>query len=103
MRIIGFCDKDTAVALRLAGVKDLVTPIEGEEIKQWNKLIERENLGLILITEELADKLGRRLREYRYTHRLPIIVEIPDKRGRRREHIDIVSQLIKKAVGVEIT
>jgi hypothetical protein len=29
-------------------------------------------------------------------------VEIPDKQGRKSDHIDYISYLIKKAVGMEI-
>ena len=32
----------------------------------------------------------------------PIIVEIPDKKGRIKDHVDYISRLIKKAVGVEV-
>ncbi|RLF42376.1 MAG: V-type ATP synthase subunit F [Thermoplasmata archaeon] len=101
LKIIGFCDRETAIALKLTGIKDIIIPAEGEEIKQWNKIEEQEDIGIIFITEELADKIGKRLREYSLRNLIPIIIEIPDKKGRRKEHIDYISYLIKKAVGVE--
>ena len=103
MRIVGFCDRDTAIALKLVGIQDIVVPLDGEEIKQWNKLEEQEDIGIIFITEEFVDKLGKILAEYRIRNTIPIIVEIPDKKGRRKDHIDYISKLIKKAVGVERT
>ena len=46
--------------------------------------------------------LGKYLKDYRISHDTPIIVEIPDKKGRIKDHQDYISHLIKKAVGVEI-
>lgn len=102
MKIIGFCDKDTAIGLRIAGIHDVYIP-QDNEISLWNQIEEKEDVGVILITETIAEKIGKRLEEYRLRHILPVIVEIPDKKGRRKEHIDYVSYLIKKAVGVEIS
>jgi vacuolar-type H+-ATPase subunit F/Vma7 len=33
---------------------------------------------------------------------IPIIIEIPDKKGRIKDHVDFVTYLIKKAIGVEV-
>jgi len=103
LKIIGFSDRDTAIALKLMGIKDVIIAEDGEEIKQWNKIEEQEDIGIIFITEELVDKIGKRLREYSLRNLIPIIIEIPDKKGRKKEHIDYISHLIKKAVGVERT
>ena len=53
-------------------------------------------------TEKIAEDLGKYLKEYRIRNNIPIIVEIPDKKGRISEHVDFVSHLIKKAVGIEV-
>ena len=101
MKIAALCDIDTAVGFRLAGIQDIFVP-NGNEKELWNKICEQENIGIIFITEKIADALGQYLKEFRIIHNIPIIVEIPDKKGRRKDHVDFISQLIKKAVGVEI-
>ncbi|NHK32589.1 MAG: V-type ATP synthase subunit F, partial [Asgard group archaeon] len=44
MKLIGICDKDTAVGLRLAGVKDLYIP-NGNLINIWNEISDRNDIG----------------------------------------------------------
>jgi V/A-type H+-transporting ATPase subunit F len=101
MKLAGLCDRDTAAGLRLAGVKELFIP-EKNELPLWNTLKERDDIGILFITEEIVRTLGNHLKDYRLIHNIPIIIEIPDKKGRTKDHIDFVSHLIKKAVGIEI-
>lgn len=101
MKIAALCDNDTAVGFRLAGIQDLFVP-NGNAKELWNKICERDDIGLLFITEKIAETLGKYLREFRVSYDTPIIVEIPDKKGRMKDHVDFISQLIKKAVGVEV-
>ena len=101
MKLAAICDNDTAVGLRLTGIQELFVP-NGDSLKIWNQLSERDDIGVVFITEKIAEDIGRYLDDYRLRNILPIIVEIPDKKGRRKDHVDYVSHLIKKAVGVEV-
>jgi V/A-type H+-transporting ATPase subunit F len=102
LKIVGICDKDTAIGLRLAGVKDLFIPNE-DVLKIWNEISNRNDIGVLIITEKIAEKIGEKLQYYRSRKTFPIIVEIADKQGHIKDHMDYVSYLIKKAVGVEIS
>ncbi len=101
MKLAALCDEDTAVGLRLAGIQEIYVS-EGNEVKLWNQISERDDIGIVFINEKIAEDLGKYLKEYRLRNNVPIIIEIPDKKGRRKDHVDFVSHLIKKAVGVEI-
>jgi len=101
MKLAALCDKDTAVGLRLAGIQEIYVS-EGNEVKLWNQIPERDDIGIVFINEKIAEDLDKYLKEYRLRNNVPIIIEIPDKKGRRKDHVDFVSHLIKKAVGVEI-
>ena len=101
MKIAAICDNDTAVGLRLAGLQEIYIP--DDTVKLWNQISERDDFGIVFITEKLAEEIGKHLEEFRIRNNIPIVVEIPDKKGRKKDHIDFVSRLIKKAVGVEIS
>lgn len=101
MKIAVLGDNDTAIGFRLAGVHDVFI-IDGNEREIWNKICEREDIGILFITEKTAEALGKYLKDYRIGHDTPIIVEIPDKKGRMKDHVDYISHLVKKAVGVEV-
>ena len=99
MKIAGICDNDTAMGLRLAGVKEVYVP-NGDAVKIWNGISDRDDIGIVFITEKIVEDIGNYLKDYRIRNNVPIVVEIPDKKGRKSEHLDSVSDLIKKAVGV---
>ena len=101
MKIAAICDQDTSTGLRLAGVHETFTPTD-DAVRIWYEITERDDIGIVFVTEEIAIKIGKHLKDYRLRNNIPIVVEIPDKKGRRKDHVDFVSHLIKKAVGVEI-
>ena len=101
MKIAGFCDKDTAAGLRLSGVKEIYLDNENL-VKTWNEITDRDDIGIIFITEKIAEEIEKYLKDYRLRNNIPIVIEIPDKKGRKKDHVDFVSHLIKKAVGVEV-
>jgi V/A-type H+-transporting ATPase subunit F len=102
MKIAGICDKDTAVGLRFAGVQEFFIPDKDDLQKIWHEFSERDDIGVVFITEKIAEEMSKELKEFRIRNNLPIIVEIPDKNGHMEKHVDYVSHLIKKAVGVEV-
>ncbi len=102
MKLAALCDEDTAVGLRLAGIKETYVPKE-DSAKIWKELSDRDDIGIIFITEQIVEDLQRELKDFRLQNNIPIILEIPDKKGRLQDHADFVSHLIKKAVGVEIS
>ena len=70
--------------------------------KIFDEISERTDIGILFITEKIADEISKFLKEFRLQNDTPIIVEIPDKTGRKEDHVDFVSHLIKKAVGIDI-
>ena len=101
MKIAALCDKDTATGFRLAGIKNLFIAKENL-LHVWNEIKDTEDIAVLFITEKIAENLGKYLKDYRIRNTVPIIVEIPDKKGHRKDHVDYVSYLIKKAVGIEV-
>jgi V/A-type H+-transporting ATPase subunit F len=101
MKLAALCDKDTAVGFRISGIKDVFVP-DSNVLQIFNQLTERDDIGILFITEKIVRDLDRNLKDFRIRNNIPIIVEIPDKKGRIKDHVDFVSHLIKKAVGIEV-
>ncbi|USS41249.1 V-type ATP synthase subunit F [Thermococcus aggregans] len=100
MKIVVLGDKDTALGFRLAGVHEAYsfeeTTHELERAKnKLKELIEREDIGVILITERLAQKIG--IPDVTF----PIILPIPDKYGSLYGE-EQLKEIVRKAIGVEI-
>lgn len=103
MKISVVGDLTTITGFRLAGVKDAYEVEEpSKAVSVLKELLKDENMGLIIISEKIADKLRedlKRLTEGRFT---PLVVEIPDKKGPIEKRVDPIKELVKRAVGVEI-
>lgn len=102
MKLAAVCDRDTAAGFRLAGIHELFVP-NGEPVKMLDEIAERTDIGVVFITEKIAEDVSKYLKDFRIQYDTPIIVEIPDKTGRMKDHADFVSHLIKKAVGIDIS
>ena len=102
MKIAGLLDKDSAIGFRLAGIKDIYIS-NNDNLGIWSELVKRDDVGIIFINQKIAEDIKIKLDDFRLRNTIPIIIEIPDKNGRIVGHIDYISDLIKKAVGVEIS
>lgn len=101
MKLAVLCDQDTAVGFRFTGIKDTFIPNENA-LQLFNEITDRDDIGILFITEKIVQDLDKHLKDFRIRNNIPIIVEIPNKKGRIKEHVDFVSHLIKKAVGIEV-
>ena len=102
MKLSAICDSDTAVGLRLAGIHEVFIPDNNSQ-KIFDEITKRNDIGIIFITEKIAQSITKNLRDFRLMHDIPIVVEIPDKKGRVGDHVDFVSHLVKKAVGIDVS
>jgi len=102
MKLAAICDRDTAVGLRIAGIHELLIP-DDKPVNMLDRIIERDDIGVVFITEKIARDISKYLKDFRMQNDTPIIVEIPDKKGRLEDHVDFISHLIKKAVGIDIS
>ncbi|HEC94990.1 MAG TPA: V-type ATP synthase subunit F [Thermoplasmatales archaeon] len=102
MKIAALCDEDTAIGFRLAGVHEVYVP-ENNARELFSEVTGRDDIGVLFITENIADLIAREIKEYLLQQRnFPIVVEIPGKAEGKPEHMDHISLLIKRAVGVDI-
>ena len=102
MNLAAICDRDTAVGLRLAGIHESYVP-EENPVKILDEISERNDVGVVFITEKIAKSISKDLKEFRLQYDIPIILEIPDKKGRLEDRVDFVSHLVKRAVGIDVS
>jgi V/A-type H+-transporting ATPase subunit F len=103
MKIAAIADTDTVIGLRLAGVKDSYSVETPEQAEQaLRKVSQDQNVGLIILTEKLADKIRQTITEFTSQRTVPVVVEIPDKRGAEAGRRDPLMDMIRRAVGIEL-
>lgn len=103
MKISVLGDTTTVTGFRLAGIRDayeISSPKEAASLLR--ELVGDKEMGLVIVTERIADEIRAemdRITEGRIT---PLIVEIPDREGPMVKKVDPIKELVKRAVGVEV-
>lgn len=92
---------DTQIGLRLVGVKGVTVHEKSEVIKVLEGLKEKEDIGILLITEKIAELIPDELNAMRLSKKLPLITVIPDRHGSRRPK-DFITRNVEEAIGVRI-
>lgn len=92
---------DTYTGLRLAGVEGVVVH-EREELRQalQDAIADREN-GVILLTEKFGKEFPDIIDDVRLNHRLPLLIEIPDRHGTGRAP-DFITAYVNEAIGLKL-
>jgi V/A-type H+-transporting ATPase subunit F len=100
-------DEDTVIGFGLAGIKYLTTVSkttdDKEILKLINEYIDSPEIGFVLITQEIAERVRADFERLKIDKALyPIFIELPDKTGELPDRIDPIKSLIRRAIGMEI-
>jgi len=91
----------TLTGMRLSGVEGVVVHEREEILEELAKVKEKRDVGILLITELLAERVQLELNQMKLSLDLPIIVEIPDRHGTRRPP-DFLTRYIRESIGLKI-
>ena len=91
---------DTHVGLRLAGIEGVVARTREEGVAAIQAAVADPTVGILLITEGLAQLCADQLADQKTSGRTPLVVEIPDRHGTRNK--DAISRYIREAIGVKL-
>lgn len=99
MNIAVIGDIDTVTGFELAGVKGYA--VKPQDASQTLEKLVSEGIELIIITEKIAAFVQDISKKYE-SSATPILVEIPDKKGSTGFAEKMVSDMVRRAVGLEI-
>ncbi len=92
---------DTQIGLRLVGVKGVVVHKREEILPVLDEIEKRKDIGVILMTEKIAEIVPEEVHRLRVSKSLPLITIIPDRHGSRRPK-DFITRYVREAIGVKI-
>ncbi|WP_456398926.1 V-type ATP synthase subunit F [Mesoaciditoga sp.] len=92
---------DTQIGLRLVGVKGVVVHEREEILDAVKKAKKMKDVGVILMTEKIADEIPEVVYELRTSKSLPLLTIIPDRHGTKRPK-DFITRYVKEAIGVKL-
>src|SRR5436309_6912 len=95
-------DKETAIYFKLGGVKNRwVVKSEDEAVKTFEDIKNKQTVSLVIVTDTVFDWIKDKLGQGKKEIELPLVVSIPTRRGGKSQ-VDLLAELIKRTVGVEI-
>lgn len=94
-------DEDTVLGFNLAGVDGEIVSTAEETSAALKNAFQQEDLGVIIITERIAEKVRHEVDQYMYKTTFPLIIEIPDRKG-PIEGRGSVRDMIRSAVGIHL-
>ncbi|MEG1687907.1 MAG: V-type ATP synthase subunit F [Angelakisella sp.] len=92
---------DTQMGMRLAGIEGEVLHEEQEVVDKLATLMEREDIGVILMTNKLMNLCPELVYNYKLNRKRPLIVEVTDRHG-AGQLSEAITRYVREAVGINI-
>lgn len=92
---------DTYTGMRLAGVEGVVVHEREELRRALEQAVENKGNGIILLTEKFGKEFPDIIDDIRLNHRLPLLIEIPDRHGTGRAQ-DFITSYVNEAIGLKL-
>jgi V/A-type H+-transporting ATPase subunit F len=99
VKIVG--DIVTVRGFGFAGIEGVVVESAEEAKKIISNFLVQPDIGLVLVAQSIADKLGGEFDDYKLRKDFPLIMNIPDSTGAGMEAEDI-QQLVQQALGLKV-
>lgn len=101
MRILVIGNQDAVWGFALTGIRGKIVATREEVIAALNEALSEKDLGIVLITEDVA-KLARQHVDHLMTRSIiPLIAEIPGPEGPDPNRPPL-SEIIRQTIGVKI-
>jgi len=98
MRIVAIGSRVFITSFQLAGVQGLKVDSSSQAITEINKLTGKNDVGLVLLSDDMAKDIRKELTDIRAKTPIPLIFELPSP-GSKKEKVDYRA-LLKQILGV---
>lgn len=92
-------DEETVLGFGLVGVEGYAVRSGEESEAVFDKLLQREDLGIILVGTEAAEPLREKMEQQLARGGFPLVAEIPGRNGYAEGHSDL-KERVYQAVGI---
>ena len=97
--IIG--DEDAVLGFGMVGVTGITVKNREEAEQAFRTAFEDKDIGIVIITERIADLMREQVDQYIFTRQFPLILEIPDRQG-RMEGKPGLREMVNSAIGIKL-
>lgn len=93
-------NNDTIIGLRLAGIEGVLANTKEEIEKHFNRAINDPEIGIIIITENIFEKIKQEVLEFKQKGSTQLITTIPGVGGLKDKNF--IMRYIKESIGIKI-
>lgn len=101
MRLLVIGSQDAVWGFALAGVHGRIVATAEELNQALDAALEDEGIGIVLVTEDVANLSRQRVDEAMIRSTVPLVVEIPGLEGPSPDRPSL-SEVIRRTIGVRI-
>ena len=101
MRYFIIGDEDAVLGFGLVGVAGAVASSVPQAQEAFSAAMEQSDIGIIIITERVADLIRPQVDRFIFTRNFPLIVEIPDRKGPLAGKPGI-REMVNQAIGIKL-
>jgi V/A-type H+-transporting ATPase subunit F len=101
MKLLVIGNQDAVWGFALAGVRGQVATTAEELNRALDAALSDEEIGIVLVTEDVADLARQRVDTLRVSSAVPLVVEMPGPEGPRPDRPPL-SEVIRRTIGVKI-
>jgi V/A-type H+-transporting ATPase subunit F len=94
-------DEDAVLGFRLVGVRGRTVANREEAEQAFREALDKENAGIIIITERIADLIRPLVDRFLFREKFPLIIEVQDRLGPVTGKKDIRG-LVNEAIGIKL-
>lgn len=92
---------DTKNGMRLAGVNGVIVHGKEATLEALDNAVKDKTIGIIIITEGLANLIPGIISQIKLNKARPLIVEVPDRHGTKRGPNHLLSG-VNEAIGIKL-
>lgn len=92
---------DTQTGMRLAGVDGVVVHTREELGQALKTALADKEIGILLLTEKFGREFPEVVDDVKLNHKLPLIIEIPDRHGTGRKP-SFITDYVNEAIGLKL-
>jgi V/A-type H+-transporting ATPase subunit F len=101
MKMLVIGHNEAVLGFSLVGVHGQAVTTAEQADQALDEALSASDVGIILVTEDVAELIQARMDQLKLRSTIPIVVEIPGPDGPRPDR-PTLSEVIKRAVGVKI-